>query len=155
MEEDEYNAKRNVFRTYLQEGGVLDHITSALVKMCNEQDAPTDALKYLKESLNGNHRENNTEAQLQEQNSQLKKKIKEGEATQGGLERRLRDLQKGTKNHEPREEREKATKPANKEAGAAEGSGEGRNERTGGGAKGGAQNKPRGNANGGDQKADN
>ena len=97
---------------------------------------PHLALKCLNESLNGNQGQNNTKAQLQAQNSQLRKKINEGKATQGELERRLKELQTGTKNHEAGEKRDKATKPANRGAGATKGSGGGRNDETCGGTKG-------------------
>ena len=136
------DVKKDEFRTYLEKAGVLEHITKSLVQMCNEPEKPTDALEYLKEAVSGRQKEGNTIAQLKEQNSQLKTKIKEKEATQTSLVRRLRDLQKDTKNHGSTEEEDAATKTAAEDATAAEETGGNGNEGTGGGTGAGTQTFP-------------
>ena len=87
------DTKKKEYREYLQETGVLDHITNSLVRLAKEQEKPTDARRYMEEAMSGSQDNKEVITRLKQQNDRLKEKEKEMEADKANLERRLRTLQ--------------------------------------------------------------
>ena len=87
------DVKKNEYKEYLQETGVLDHITNSFVRLGKEQEKPTDARRYMEEAVSGSQDNKKVITRLKQQNDRLKAKEKEMEADQANLERRLRTLQ--------------------------------------------------------------
>jgi hypothetical protein len=77
--------KREQFRKYLDDGGVLDSLTRVLVALYEEPESPEDALEYIKQFL-GSPQGIDVES-LQRENEEL-------EAQAQTLRERLAELQK-------------------------------------------------------------
>ena len=76
--------KREAFRKYLDDGGVLDSLTRVLVALYEEPENPEDALEYIKQFL-GSPQGVDVES-LQKENEELEQKVAE-------LKERLAELQ--------------------------------------------------------------
>lgn len=76
--------KREAFRRYLDEGGVLDSLTRVLVALYEEPENPEDALEYVKQFL-GSPQGVDVES-LEKENEELTQKVAE-------LRARLAELQ--------------------------------------------------------------
>lgn len=76
--------KREAFRKYLDDGGVLDSLTRVLVALYEEPENPEDALEYIKQFL-GSPNGVDVES-LQKENEELEKQVEE-------LKGRLAELQ--------------------------------------------------------------
>jgi predicted ATP-grasp superfamily ATP-dependent carboligase len=77
--------KREQFRKYLDDGGVLDSLTRVLVALYEEPESPEDAIEYIKQFL-GSPQGIDVES-LQRENEEL-------EAQAQTLRERLAELQK-------------------------------------------------------------
>ena len=67
--------KREAFRKYLDDGGVLDSLTRVLVALYEEPENPEDALEYIKQFL-GSPQGVDVES-LQRENEELEKQAEE------------------------------------------------------------------------------
>lgn len=76
--------KREAFRKYLDDGGVLDSLTRVLVALYEEPENPEDALEYIKQFL-GSPQGVDVES-LEKENEELTQKVAE-------LKARLAELQ--------------------------------------------------------------
>jgi hypothetical protein len=76
--------KREAFRKYLDDGGVLDSLTRVLVALYEEPENPEDALEYIKQFL-GSPQGIDVES-LQRENEELEQQAH-------GLRARLAELQ--------------------------------------------------------------
>jgi hypothetical protein len=76
--------KREAFRKYLDDGGVLDSLTRVLVALYEEPENPEDALEYIKQFL-GSPQGIDVES-LQRENEELEQQAQE-------LRARLAELQ--------------------------------------------------------------
>ncbi|KAF3434878.1 hypothetical protein FNV43_RR21965 [Rhamnella rubrinervis] len=50
---EEKEAKKEVFRKYLESGGVLDALTKVLVALYEQNDKPSSALEFIQQKLGG------------------------------------------------------------------------------------------------------
>jgi hypothetical protein len=76
--------KREAFRKYLDDGGVLDSLTRVLVALYEEPENPEDALEYIKQFL-GSPQGIDVES-LQHENEELEQQVE-------ALKARLAELQ--------------------------------------------------------------
>jgi hypothetical protein len=76
--------KREAFRKYLDDGGVLDSLTRVLVALYEEPESPEDALEYIKQFL-GSPQGIDVES-LQRKNEELAQQVE-------ALRARLAELQ--------------------------------------------------------------
>jgi hypothetical protein len=76
--------KREAFRKYLDDGGVLDSLTRVLVALYEEPESPEDALEYIKQFL-GSPQGIDVES-LQRENEELEQQAQ-------ALRERLAELQ--------------------------------------------------------------
>jgi hypothetical protein len=65
--------KREAFRKYLDDGGVLDSLTRVLVALYEEPESPEDALEYIKQFL-GSPQGIDVES-LQSENAELEQQV--------------------------------------------------------------------------------
>jgi len=66
--------KREAFRKYLDDGGVLDSLTRILVALYEEPENPEDALEYIKQFL-GSPQGVDVES-LQKENEELEEQVR-------------------------------------------------------------------------------
>ena len=90
MEHDELILQREEFREYLEQAGVINHMTQVLVQMFDEKERPKDPLVYIQKHL-GVPKGMNVEALVKE-NEELKLKCGDLEATVDALLDQLESL---------------------------------------------------------------
>ena len=90
MEHDELILQREEFREYLEQAGVINHMTQVLVQMFDEKERPKDPLVYIQKHL-GVPKGMNVEALVKE-NEELKLKCDDLEATVDALLDQLESL---------------------------------------------------------------
>lgn len=79
--------KREAFRKYLDDGGVLDSLTRVLVALYEEPENPQDPLEYIKQFL-GSPQGIDVES-LQRENESMKDQIQQLEARVSELKEKL------------------------------------------------------------------
>jgi len=87
------DAKKDEFRKYLDNAGVLELLTKSLVQLYEEPEKPTDAVNYLKKTVGGSADDKTEIEKLRDENAQLKAKVANLEASQTSLQARLTDLE--------------------------------------------------------------
>jgi len=90
MEHDELILQREEFREYLEQAGVINHMTQVLVQMFDEKERSKDPLVYIQKHL-GVPKGMNVEALVKE-NEELKLKCDDLEATVDALLDQLESL---------------------------------------------------------------
>merc|ERR1719340_381227 len=86
-------AKKDEFRKYLEKAGVLELLTKSLVQLYEEPDKPGDAVNYLKNTVGGTPEDKKTIEQLRSENTELKTKLAELEASQSSLQSKITALE--------------------------------------------------------------
>jgi len=81
--------KKEEFRKYLEKAGVLDLLTTNLVKLYEEPEKPNDALQYLKNNIGGSKDDKETIEKLRAENESLKEKVAELERDEEELKAKL------------------------------------------------------------------
>jgi len=84
--------KKEEFRKYLSDAGVLELLTSNLVRLYEEPEKPTDAMEYLKNNIGGSKEDKDAIAKLKEENQTLKQKVAELEKVEEDLKTKLKSL---------------------------------------------------------------
>ena len=79
--------KREAFRKYLDDGGVLDSLTRVLVALYEEPETPENQLEYIKQFL-GSPQGVDVEG-LQKENEDMKNEVAELEAKVAELKQKL------------------------------------------------------------------
>lgn len=79
--------KREAFRKYLDDGGVLDSLTRVLVALYEEPENPEDPLEYIKQFL-GSPNGIDVDS-LQKENEELKEQVTQLEARVTELKEKL------------------------------------------------------------------
>ena len=69
--------KKEEFKQYLDKAGVMELLTSSLVKLYEEPEKPNDALEYLKNNIGGSKADKEEISKLTTENEDLKKKVEE------------------------------------------------------------------------------
>ena len=75
-------SKKEEFRKYLENSGVIDQLTKVLVGLYEEPDKPNDAIEFIKKYLGSPHDIDVNQLQIEHakfkhENEQLKKQVKE------------------------------------------------------------------------------
>jgi hypothetical protein len=84
--------KKEEFRKYLSDAGVLELLTSNLVRLYEEPEKPTDAMEYLKNNIGGSKEDKEAIAKLKEENQTLKQKVAELQKAEEDLKAKLKSL---------------------------------------------------------------
>merc|ERR1712179_184545 len=88
----EDKAKREEFRRYLDQAGIVDQLTQFLVSLYEEPEKPTDAVGYMKKSLGNGPDAADVEA-LRVQIEELNKKLEEATSSADEAEAKVAELQ--------------------------------------------------------------
>jgi len=84
--------KKEEFRKYLSDAGVLELLTSNLVRLYEEPEKPTDAMEYLKNNIGGSKEDKEAITKLKEENQTLKQKVAELQKAEEDLKAKLKSL---------------------------------------------------------------
>merc|ERR1719429_648625 len=86
-------AKKDEFRKYLENAGVLELLTKSLVQLYEEPDRPGNAVSYLKNTVGGTSDDKKTIEELRNENSELKAKLAELERSQLALLSKVNEME--------------------------------------------------------------
>jgi len=99
----EDKAKREEFRRYLDQAGIVDQLTQFLVSLYEEPEKPTDAVGYMKKSL-GNGPDAADVESLRVKIEELSKKLEEANNRADEAEAKVAELQSKVNEQAPNEE---------------------------------------------------
>ncbi|KAH9281770.1 C-Myc-binding -like protein [Echinococcus granulosus] len=90
----EFSSKRKEFRKYLENAGVLDAITNALIKLFELPEKPTNPVRFLMECFDKRPFEEETD--LRKKNDELSERVKNLEQIVCELQEKLEISQENT-----------------------------------------------------------
>merc|ERR1711976_302611 len=99
----EDKAKREEFRRYLDQAGIVDQLTQFLVSLYEEPEKPTDAVGYMKKAL-GNGPDAADVESLRVKIEELSKKLEEANNRADEAEAKVAELQSKVNEQAPNEE---------------------------------------------------
>jgi len=72
---NDIESKKEDFRKYLEQGGVIDALTKSLVGLYEESEKPTDALAFIQQFMTGGGAGSADMEALKSENDELKKQV--------------------------------------------------------------------------------